>query len=84
MEGRSNQEIADLVCVALNTVKFHTNKLYKTFKVADRANFIILLARRGYFADGVEGLLQPAATRRAIPPKTTNSQTLLTKGSQNV
>ena len=60
MEGLSNKEIADRMCVVEKSVKFHLVRIYKMFRVKSRAELIVKVARNGYFAESYNYLLQPA------------------------
>jgi RNA polymerase sigma factor (sigma-70 family) len=41
VEGKTNQEIADTLCISDKTVKIHVNKIYKKLKVKSRSQAII-------------------------------------------
>jgi DNA-binding NarL/FixJ family response regulator len=42
VRGRSNKEIADVLCISEKTVKIHINKIYKKLNVNSRSQALIL------------------------------------------
>jgi DNA-binding NarL/FixJ family response regulator len=49
LQGMSNREISDQMCVQLGTVKFHVTNLFKKLNVRDRPNLIIKIAKLGHY-----------------------------------
>ncbi len=48
LDGRSNREIADRLCVSEETVKSHVAAILRHFDVQNRTQAVVAAARRGY------------------------------------
>ena len=47
MQGRSNREIAEVVPLSVNTVKFHLKNLFDKLGVSNRQEAVTVAIRRG-------------------------------------
>ena len=47
VDGKSNQEIAEILGIADSTVKFHINHIFSKLGVNDRAKAVVVAVRRG-------------------------------------
>lgn len=47
VEGRTNKEIADLLCIAEGTVKVHCSAILRALGVPNRAQALVVMARHG-------------------------------------
>lgn len=55
-QGFTNQEIADLLFVTLNTIKTHIRSLYRKIGVTSRSRAIIWGARNGFIDVGLSSI----------------------------
>ena len=50
-EGKTNKEIADILCISFHTVKAHIGNIYEKMKVDSRVGLAIELLREGMLVD---------------------------------
>lgn len=46
-EGKTNQNIADELCISQSTVKFHINDIFSKLGVSDRTQAVLIAIKRG-------------------------------------
>ncbi|MBE9045783.1 response regulator transcription factor [Pleurocapsales cyanobacterium LEGE 10410] len=46
-EGKTNQDIADELCISQSTVKFHINNIFGKLGVSDRTQAVLIAIKRG-------------------------------------
>jgi DNA-binding CsgD family transcriptional regulator len=92
MEGMTNDEIANELCVTIKTVKLHMGNVFKKLKVKDRVKLVLKMVQYGYFMEDYNGVApQPAGkcvkplrrqeTNVALKTASFSAASLLPKGS---
>jgi DNA-binding NarL/FixJ family response regulator len=49
IQGKSNHEIGEALCIVDGTVKFHVRNIIQKLGVSDRTQAIIVALKRGFF-----------------------------------
>ena len=69
VQGLTNKQVADRLCVAEKTVKFHLTNVYKRMKISRRSQIIWTLPMAQFIENAKD--TEPAATINPPPPSST-------------
>ena len=73
VQGLTNKQVADRLCVAEKTVKFHLTNVYKRMKISRRSQIIWTLPMAQFIenAKDTESLVSTAVGGRSVPESRT-------------